>query len=282
MTTRRVHILDIEKKVKELCYKANVVMRPDILKALKTALRVETSPVSRSMIKILIENAGIAEKEKLPLCQDTGLAAVFIELGQDVKIVGGSFSGAIDSGVEKAYTEYNFRKSLVTDPITRKYKNTNSPAVKHVDIVKGREIKITVMPKGFGSENKGRITMLNPTAGEDAIVDFCVKTVALAGPDACPPYVLGVGIGGTMDSCALMAKKALLGPVSGRRATARTSALEKKILKKVNALGIGVMGLGGRTTALAVNVETGPTHIAGLPVSVALSCHSLRSASGVI
>jgi fumarate hydratase subunit alpha len=279
---RKIPVEKIEKKVQELCYKANAIIRPDVLKALKEAFAREKSASSKRMIQILIENAEIAKKEKLPLCQDTGLAAVFIETGQDVHITGGVLAEAIDRGVEKAYTQYNFRKSVVTDPITRQYKGTNIPAVLHAEIVRGNKIKITVMPKGFGSENKGAISMLDPTSGEKEITDFCVRTVAAAGPDACPPYILGVGIGGTMDMCALLSKKALLRSIDPAKTRPRAKKLENRILKKVNQLGIGVMGLGGKTTALAVNVELAPTHIAGLPVAVALSCHSLRSASGEI
>ena len=279
---REVAVKAIEKKVKELCYKANVIIRPDILGALNKAHRCEKLELSKRMIGVLIENADIAEKEKLPLCQDTGLAAVFVEMGRDVHVSGGDFAHAVNRGVEDAYTEYNFRKSVVMDPLTREYKNTNTPAVLHVDIVGGKKIKITVMPKGFGSENKNRIVMLNPTAGEKEIVDFCRETVALAGPDACPPYILGVGIGGTMDMCALLAKKALLRPIDETNGKTNAGKLEKKILKTVNSLGIGIMGLGGASTALSVNVELAPTHIAGLPVAVALSCHSMRSAAGVI
>lgn len=279
---RKVTAERIEKKVTDLCYKANVIMRPDVLKELKRAYSREKLVSAKRMIGILIENAAIAKKEKLPLCQDTGLASIFMEIGQDVQVVLGDLVLSVDRGVEKAYTEYNFRKSVVKDPLTREYGSTNTPAILHIDIVKGKKIKITVMPKGFGSENKGRIVMLNPTSTEKDIIEVCVQTVALAGPDACPPYVLGVGIGGTMDMCAFLSKKALLRPINGVNSNKRVKDLERKILKKVNALGIGAMGMGGVSTALAVNVELAPTHIAGLPVAVTLSCHSLRSATGEI
>ena len=279
---RKVSAKEIEGKVKELCYKANIIIRPDIKRALKKACLAEKNLSSKRMIEILLENAEIAKKEKLPLCQDTGLAAVFVQIGCDVHIVGGDLSSAVNCGVETAYTVYNFRKSVVMDPLTREYRNTNTPAVLHVEPVKGKKIKITVMPKGFGSENKGRISMLNPTSGEKEIIDFCVETVRKAGPDACPPYILGVGIGGTMDMCALLSKKALLRPIDKKNSKINAVNLERKMLKKVNSLGIGVMGLGGLFTALAVNIELAPTHIAGLPVAVALSCHSLRSATGEI
>lgn len=280
--TRKVSADKIEKKVKELCYKANVVMRPDVKEALKAAYNKEKRGSARDMLKILIENAEIAKKEKLPLCQDTGLVTVFIKIGKEAQITGQCITRAVNRGVEDAYTEYNFRKSVVIDPLTREYKATNTPAAMHMECAEGKNIKITVMPKGFGSENKGRVVMLNPTSGEKEILDFCVNTVALAGPDACPPYFLGVGIGGTMDTCALLSKKALLRPINSKNPKNNARLLEEKILKKINELGIGIMGLGGAFTALGVNVELEPTHIAGLPVAVTLSCHSLRSASGEI
>jgi fumarate hydratase subunit alpha len=278
---RKIMAREIERKVEELCYKANVIIRPDVAGVLRKVYTSEKRPSSREMLKILIENAAIAKKEKLPLCQDTGLAAVFIEMGEDAHIVG-RLSSAVNRGVERAYTKNNFRKSVVLDPITREYKNTNTPAALHVDIVRGKRIKITVMPKGFGSENKSRVAMLSPTSGEEGVVDFAVETVKLAGPDACPPYILGVGIGGTLDTCALLSKISLLRPIDKKNPKGRTRSLENKILGKVNSLGIGVMGLGGSYTALGVNVDVLPTHIAGMPVAVSLSCHSLRSASGTI
>ncbi|MFA6636680.1 MAG: fumarate hydratase [Candidatus Omnitrophota bacterium] len=278
---RKIMAREIERKVEELCYKANIIMRPDVARILRKAYASEKKPLSRGMLKILIDNAEIAKKEKLPLCQDTGIAAVFVEIGEDAHVIG-RLSSAVNRGVERAYTENNFRKSVVLDPITRVYKNTNTPAALHVNIVRGKKIKITVMPKGFGSENKSRVAMLGPTSGEKGVVDFAVETVKLAGPDACPPYILGVGIGGTMDTCALLSKLSLLRPIDQKNPKERLRKIENKILKKVNSLGIGVMGLGGPFTALGVNVEVLPTHIAGMPVAVSLSCHSLRSASGTI
>jgi fumarate hydratase subunit alpha len=279
---REISDQKIEKKVEELCYKANVIVRPDVRKAFVKAFGRERSRLAKEMLKILMDNTAISRQKRLPLCQDTGLTEVFAAVGRDVHISGKGLARAVDNGVERAYTKYNFRKSVVLDPLTREYKSTNTPAILHTDLVKGDRIKITVMPKGFGSENKSRISMLNPTAGEKDIVEFCVKTVVLAGPDACPPYILGVGIGGTMERCALLSKKALLRPIDKEARSARLRKLEKKILKKVNSLGIGVMGFGGASTALAVNVAVESTHIAGLPVAVSLSCHSLRSASGSI
>ncbi len=280
--TRKVPAREIQNKVKKLFFKANIMMRPDIKKALEKAYAKERSVRSRYMLKILLDNAEIAKKEKLPLCQDTGLAVIFVEMGCDVRVTGGGIMEALNRGVEEAYTEYNFRKSVVMDPVSREYRNTNTPAVAHLNIVKGSGLRITVMPKGFGSENKSRIMMLDPVQIGDAVTDFCVETVKLAGADACPPYVLGVGVGGTMDLCALLAKKALLKPLAKSGAGGNSLKLGKRILKQVNSLGIGVMGLGGECTALGVNIEMAPTHIAGCPVAVALSCHSLRSASGMV
>lgn len=280
---REVSYEAVEKKVKELCIEANFLLRDDVLKALKKAYEDEPddSP-SKEVLGILVENAKIAKKENIPICQDTGVAAVFLEIGEDVHITGGNVTRAVNNGVEKAYSEANLRKSVVYDPILRENTGTNTPAFVHIEIVEGNKVDISVMPKGFGSENKSRITMLNPTATRDEIVDFCVETVRLAGPDGCPPYVLGVGIGGTIDTCALEAKKALLRPIGKGSTKGHIREIEKTIKEKCNSLGIGVMGLGGKTTVLGVNIREVPTHIAGLPVAVNVCCHALRSASGVI
>ena len=266
----------------ELCIKANTVLRVDVLEGLKGAYEKEKGgTASKEMLGILLENAEIAKKESLPLCQDTGLAAVFVELGSDV-VVDGNIIDAVNEGIEKAYREGNFRKSVVDDPIIRKNTGTNTPGVIHVDIVKGDKLKISVMPKGFGSENKSRMVMLNPTSTDEDVIAFCVETVKKAGPDACPPYVLGIGIGGTMDQCALMAKKALLRPLHSSNPKSHINEIETKIEERSNALKIGVMGLGGESTVLGVNIEEVPTHIAGLPVAVNVACHALRSASAEI
>jgi fumarate hydratase subunit alpha len=280
---RKIKVSNIAKKVKELCYEANVVIRPDVIKAIKKLYAKEKKgSASSRMLKVLIDNAGIAGKEKIPICQDTGLAAVFVEIGSGARVVGGSIEDAVNRGVEEAYSEYNFRKSVVLDPVTRKQEGTNTPAPLHIEMVEGDRVNITVMPKGFGSENKSRIAMLNPTLTEKDIVAFCVETVKIAGPDACPPYVLGVGIGGTMDFAALMSKKALLRPVGSRNPHKHMASLEKKIKEAANALGIGIMGLGGESTVMGVSIVSAPTHIAGCPVAVNVSCHALRSASGVV
>jgi len=280
---REIQARTIEKTVKELCIKANTLLREDVLQAFRAFFdKEEENTLPKKMLKVLIENSEIAEEKKLPLCQDTGMVAVFIEMGQDVHILGGSLSGAINSGVEEAYTEGYFRKSVVKDPLMRDNTGTNTPAVIHVDITEGDKMSISVMPKGFGSENKGKIGMLNPTCTQDDIIDFCVETVKKAGPDACPPYILGVGLGGTMDQCALLSKKALLRPINESNPEPHIAELEEKIKERSNALGIGVMGLGGISTVIGVNVKEAPTHIAGCPVAVSLCCHALRSASAEI
>ena len=274
---------DIERSVKDLCVRANNELRPDVLKALKRVSDSrENSAMSKKMLSILLENAEIAKKTQQPICQDTGMVAVFIEMGSDVHVEGGNIAEAVNNGVRDAYEEACFRKSVVADPIMRENTGTNTPAVIHIDPVDGSSVKISVMPKGFGSENKSRTAMLNPTCSFEDIVDFCVETVKIAGPDACPPYILGVGLGGTMEGCALLAKKALLQPVGGSNPKQHIADLEREIEKKVNELKIGVMGLGGPGTVLGVNILEGPTHIAGMPVAVNLSCHALRSASTVI
>lgn len=282
MSKRSVDVREVKDLVKELFIKANTVLREDVLEAIKALRDEETLPEAKKMLGVLVDNADVAGEKSLPICQDTGLSVVFIELGQDVQLEGGDLTVAINKGVAEAYEEGLLRKSVVEDPILRNNTGTNAPASIHIDIVPGDKFSISVLPKGFGSENKGKIGMLNPTAGEDAIVDFCVDAVRSAGPDACPPYAIGVGIGGTMDTSAMLAKKALLRPVSSKNIKEHLASLEKNILKKAKDLNIGIMGLGGISTAMSVNVEAAPTHIAGLPVAVNLSCHALRSASGEI
>jgi fumarate hydratase subunit alpha len=282
MSVREISVEVISRTVRDLFLEANMVLRKDVLRAIRELYDEEKAPNAKEMLKVLLENARIAREEKMAICQDTGLSVVFLEVGEDVHITGGDLNRAVDKGVESAYKDGFLRKSVVRDPLLRDNTGTNTPAEIHVDMVPGDKIKVAVFPKGFGSENKGRIAMLNPTAGEDAVVDFCVDSVKKAGPDACPPYMLGVGIGGTMESCALIAKKALLRPVDSSNPDKHIAALEKKIEQKVRELEIGVMGLGGISTVMGVNVETAPTHIAGLPVAVNISCHALRSASGII
>jgi len=280
---RKIEIIEIEKKIELLCVKANIVLRSDVARAIQKAYRNKKEPpLVRKMLKILMENAKIAKEESLPICQDTGIAEVFIGIGEQVVITGGNLIEAVNRGIKKAYGENYFRASVVSDPILRKNTKTNTPGIVHVEITRGSKIKITVMPKGFGSENKSKLFMLNPTAGVEEIERVSVETVQSAGADACPPYILGIGLGGTAEVAALLAKKALLRPINTANKKPHIAELEKNITRKANALKIGVMGLGGLTTVLGVNIETAPTHIAGLPVAINLSCHALRSAGATI
>lgn len=279
---RKVLASTISNLISRLCIEANINLRPDIPKAIKKALKKEKSINARTALRLLLENANIASDDKIPICQDTGLATVFMEIGQKVEIAGDSLGNVVDKGVKDGYRKGCLRKSVVRSPIMRKNTNTNTPAILHTSIVPGDSIKIWVMPKGFGSENKSSIRMLNPADGEQGIIDFVIDTVRQAGPEACPPFVLGIGIGGTFDYAAFLAKKALLTRIDQKNPDMRLSSLEKEILDKVNGLGIGPMGLGGKTTALGVNILSSATHIAGLPVAVNVNCHATRSACDVI
>lgn len=265
----------IKKVVAELCIQANLVLRNDIFARLKRAYLSEENKMARDVLEAIIKNAQLARLEKLAICQDTGLPCVFVEIGQGVRIAG-DLKQAINKGIELGYRQGYLRNSVVFDPLTRVGLGY-SPAVIHFDLVKGNKIKLTVFPKGFGCENKTQLEMFKPTAKIDEIKKFIVDAVKSAGPDACPPYVVGVGIGGTADYACLLAKKALLRKVQSSKLMVH--GLEKDLLREINRLNIGPMGLGGKTTALAVNIETYPTHIAGLPVCVNISCHALRSAS---
>ena len=265
----------ITHAVAGLCLKANCSLRSDVLAQIKSAYKKETNKKAKSALGAIIENAGTAHQEKMAICQDTGLPLVFVEMGQDVRVLG-DFRKAVMKGIALGYETGRFRKSIVCDPILRG-KPTYEGAIIHTDIVKGNKIEITVMPKGFGCENKSQLKMFLPTASISEIKDFIIQTVKSAGPDACPPYVVGVGIGGAADYVSLLAKKALL-----RTLYIPTLKLEKDLLREINALHIGPMGLGGKATCLAVNVETYPTHIAGLPVAVNISCHALRSAKVIL
>lgn len=279
---REIDVRKIREVVTELCLKANFELRKDVLRALKSALKKETSPRAKNILKAIIENAALAKKKRIAICQDTGFVSVFIELGGSILLSGGDLAEAVNNGVEDAYKKGYLRKSVVSDPLLRKNTNTNTPSVIHIDIVEGDRIKISVSPKGFGSENKSAIKMLKPTASEKDIIGFVTEVVKLAGPDACPPYILGIGIGGTFDHAAHLSKRALLRPVGSGNKKGHFRRLEKDILKAVNSLGMGPMGLGGKTTALGINVEEFPTHIAGLPVAVSVSCHATRSAEKII
>jgi len=272
---RRISASKIRDVVSKLCIQANLVLRKDALRQLKSAYSREKNKRAKDILSAIIGNSKIAKREGLAICQDTGLACVFVELGQEVKI-SGDLKSAINKGVELGYKKGNLRNSIIKDPLLRG-KSGYQPAVIHIDIVKGKRIKLTILPKGFGCENKSQLRMFNPTAGIVEIKKFIIDAVKSAGADACPPYVVGVGIGGTAEYAALLAKKALLNKI-----TNRPSILEKELLKAINKLKIGPMGLGGKTTALGVKILTHPTHIAGLPVAVNISCHALRSATKTI
>ena len=266
---------EITKTVTDLCVKANCVLRRDVLRGLKSAYKMENNLKARKALEAIIKNARIAQKEKLAICQDTGLPIIFVEIGQDVKIAG-DLKKALINGVNLGYKKGNFRESIVQDPLNRG-KSSYRGAIINTDIVRGGKLKITVLPKGFGCENKSQLKMFNPTASLEEVKKFIINAVKTSGPDACPPYVVGVGIGGSADYASLLAKKALLRESKSKNSKIKN--LELDLLKKINKLNIGPMGLGGKSTCLAVNIETYPTHIAGLPVSVNISCHALRGAS---
>lgn len=268
--------------VEKLCIHANYYINQDIQSAIASYRDKEQSPIGKDILSKLLENAKLAEEQAMPICQDTGMTVVFVELGQDVHVVGGSLSDAIHEGVRRGYDKGYLRKSVVNDPLHRVNTQDNTPAVIHYDIIEGDKIKITIAPKGFGSENMSALKMLKPSDGLEGVVDFVVKTVDEAGANPCPPMVVGVGIGGTMEKAAYLAKKALLRPIDVRNTDRFYKELEQELLGKINMLGIGPQGLGGTTTALAVNIEVFPTHIAGLPVAVNINCHATRHAEAVI
>jgi len=280
---REVKSSQITDKIKELFLKANFYINPDLMQRLGKALKEESSTVGKYVLKMIIENNKIASREEVPICQDTGLAVVFIELGQEVHLVGGDFAKAINQGVKEAYKEGYLRKSVVDDPVfERKNTKTNTPAIIYTDIVPGDKIKLLVMPKGFGSENMSTIAMLKPADGPEGIVNFVVKTVKKAGPNPCPPTVIGVGVGGTADKAMVIAKKAIARKIGSYNKNVKYAAMEKEILKKINNLGIGPAGLGGNITSLAVHIDYLPTHMAGLPVAVNVCCHAARHAEGIL
>jgi len=279
---RTIPAKKIKDAVARLCVEANTVLRPDIRAALARAARIETNKKARSILKILLENAEIARSKKIGICQDTGMVIVDIELGQDVRVSGGGLNDAVNRGVIEGYKKGYFRESMVKDPLFRDGRLMAGPAALHVSIVPGRKIKITVSPKGFGSENKTRIKMFNPTESIGTVKAFILDTVRTAGPNACPPFVIGVGIGGTSETAAYLAKKALTRQVTARNPDARYQKLEQELLREINRSNIGPMGLGGKTTCLGVNIIQHPTHIAGLPVAVNVGCHATRSAGVTI
>ena len=273
---REIHISEIISTVRDLCIESNYYLSSDVKEALCKAKEDETWPLAENVLDQLILNSNIAQKEDMPICQDTGMACVFVEIGQEVHIVGGLLQDAINEGVRRGYDEGFLRKSVVKDPIDRVNTKDNTPAIIYYDIVSGDKIKITVAPKGFGSENMSRIKMLKPSDGLQGVKDFIIETVKLAGPNPCPPIVVGVGIGGTFDKAAYLAKKALIRPLNKRNDEKFYSDLEEELLETINKLGIGPQGFGGKTTALGLNIETYPTHIAGLPVAVNINCHATR------
>ena len=276
---RVIKVSLVKEAVEELCLKANFELRPDVLKGLKRALASETNPRAKGILKSIVENARLAKADSLAICQDTGMVFVHLEIGQDVRLTGGSLRKAIDDGVKSAYAKGYLRKSVVGDCIIRRNTKTNTPAHIVTEIVDGNRVKIDVSPKGFGSENKSRIRMLKPTASIREIKDFIIDVVREAGPGACPPFVIGVGIGGTFDVAAGLAKRSLLRPIDKVNPDRHLGRLEKELLIEINSLGMGPMALGGKTTALGVNMLGHATHIAGLPVAVNMSCHATRSAS---
>ena len=277
---RTIPALKITETVAQLCVAANIYADDGIKKSLCTARKIETSLLARSALDMIAENIDIAETEKMPMCQDTGMAVVFAEIGQDVYVMG-NITDAINEGVRQGYRDGYFRASIVSDPIRRKNTDDNTPAVIHYNIVSGDKIKIMVMPKGFGSENKGMVKMLTPSQGIEGVEDFILETVVKAGADPCPPIVVGVGVGGTMEKAALLSKEALA-CMYDINTDPYWAEAENRLLLKINELGIGVAGLGGTTTALGVRILTYPTHIAGLPVAVNIGCHVSRHKSAVI
>lgn len=279
---RDINTQVIVQNVKEMCIEANHFLSPDMKKVFEKAASEEKSPLGRQILGQLEENLKIAGNDMIPICQDTGMAVVFVKVGQEVHIEGGSLTDAINEGVRQGYVEGYLRKSVVKDPIERENTKDNTPAVIHYDIVPGDKVDIIIAPKGFGSENMSRVFMLKPADGIEGVKDAVLTAVKDAGPNACPPMVVGVGIGGTFEKCALLAKKALTRDLDGERPSGYVRELEDEMLEKINALGIGPGGLGGSKTALAVNVETYPTHIAGLPVAVNICCHVNRHVHRVI
>ena len=271
----------ITQVVRDLCIEANCHLPKDVQEAITTCKACEPFPIAQTILGKIEENFNIADQDNVPICQDTGLACVFLEIGQDVHIEG-DLKAAVNEGVRRGYVEGYLRKSCVKDPFDRVNTGDNTPAVLYVDVVPGDEVHITVAPKGFGSENMSQIKMLKPSDGLQGVKDFIVKVVEEAGPNPCPPIGVGVGVGGTFDKAAYLAKKALMRPVDERNANPFYADLEKEMLEKVNALGIGPQGFGGQTTALAVNIEALPTHIAGLPCAVNINCHVTRHKSAVL
>jgi len=279
---KTLDVAEIVKAVADLCLEVNCVLGSDVKNALEKSRDLEESPQGREVLEMLLKNAEIAERERIPVCQDTGMAVFFVELGQDLHIRGGALTEALYAGVRLGYKEGYLRKSIVKDPFDRVNTGDNTPAVIHYDLVPGDKLKIILAPKGFGSENMGALKMFKPSDGLKAVMDFVVETVDKAGANPCPPIVVGVGVGGTMEKAALLAKKALLRPLGVPNQDPIYAERERELLTRINNLGIGPQGYGGRITALAVNMEVFPTHIAGLPAAVNINCHVSRHAEVVL
>jgi fumarate hydratase subunit alpha len=279
---REINVSEITKIVRQMCIDANYELSQDMKDALDVAEKRECSELGQKILSQLQDNLKIAKEDQIPICQDTGMAIFFFKVGQDVHFVGGNLSDAINEGVRLVYTEGYLRKSVVGDPLIRKNTGDNTPAVIHTAIVPGDKIKMTIAPKGFGSENMSKIYMLKPADGEEGVKNAIIEAVKAAGPNACPPVVVGVGIGGTFEMSAILAKKALLRPLGEHSSLPHIKALEEEMFKTINELNIGPGGFGGKTTALGINIETYPTHIAGLPVAVNICCHVNRHVTRVI
>ena len=279
---RTIHTNEITENIKEMCIEANLHLAKDVVNAITHAEEQEESTIGKKILGQLKENMDIAKTENIPICQDTGMAVVFIKIGQDVHLEGALLEDAINEGIRQGYTEGYLRKSVVRDPILRENTKDNTPGIIHYEIVAGDKVEITVAPKGFGSENMSRVCMLKPADGIEGVKEAVLETVRLAGPNACPPMVVGVGIGGTFEKCAILAKKALTRNLDEPSAIPYVAELEKELLEKINKLGFGPGGLGGVNTALGVNIETYPTHIAGLPVAINICCHVNRHVKRII
>ncbi len=279
---KTIHVAELTQNIREMCIEANHCLTSDMDCALKNAVSAEKSLLGKQILNQLQDNLRIAGDDMIPICQDTGMAVIFLEIGQDVHFEGGNLEEAVNEGVRQGYADGFLRKSVVKDPLIRENTRDNTPAVIHYEMTSGESVKITVAPKGFGSENMSRVFMLKPADGMEGVKNAILTAVKDAGPNACPPMVVGVGIGGTFEKCAIMAKKALTRPVDERSAIPYVREMEEELLDRINRTGIGPGGLGGRTTALAVNINTYPTHIAGLPVAVNICCHVNRHAVRII
>lgn len=273
---RQIHVNELTNNIKDMCIEVNYKLSPDMDEAMRNSILNEKSSLGKQILEQLEENLNIAASDQIPICQDTGMVIIFLEIGQDVHLVGGNVEEAVNEGIRRGYEEGFLRKSVVGDPIIRENTKDNTPGVIHYEIVPGDQIKITVAPKGFGSENMSRIFMLKPADGIEGVKNAVLSTVKDAGPNACPPIVVGVGIGGSFEKCSLMAKKALTRDINKRSSIPYLKELELELLEKINRIGIGPGGLGGTITALGVNIDTYPTHIAGLPVGVNICCHVNR------